>query len=395
MKPLYFDSFIDRKMSYSAKWDLRSRGVNHDVIPLSVADMDLPTSVEIINSIQKANYGIYGYTNIPPHYTKIVSDYFLRNYKTKIDENHIIFCPRIIQAISIFIQNFTQTNDIICVLTPSYKPIINAINLNKRKLQECSLNYNKGVYSINFEELERCFKISKVFILISPHNPTGIVWSIDELQKIAKLAEKYNVFIISDDIHADFDFSGNTHIFIQEINHYVKYNSITCTSPTKTFNIPGLEISNLIIPNKGIRDKFKSCLDSLGIHNPNYFSIPTVITAYTKCDNYIKQLKEYINHNKNLTHHFIEHNIPNLTTIKTNGTYLIWVDYKKLGINEEMLKKYLLHSANIEVGWGTDFTKDGNYFFRINVALPRFMLIKCLENMKIALTLLKTEGVQQ
>lgn len=185
--------------------------------------------------------------------------------------NILFFCPRIIQTISIYIREFTKITDRIGTFTPSYSNILNIILHNQRTLEFCELDYQNGNYSINFEELEKCFQKINAFILISPHNPTGIVWSIKELQRIAELAEKYKVFIISDDIHADFNFSGKKHVVISTLNKYVESHSMICTSPTKTFNIPGLEISNIIIANKEVREKFKQCMLELGLHNQNFF----------------------------------------------------------------------------------------------------------------------------
>ncbi len=392
MKELSANCIIERRGCHSAKWELAKK-YSEDIIPMSVADMDIPSPRELIEYLGKLNKkGIYGYTIFPNNYKKIIQKYFLRHYGSYIDEESIVFCPRIIQAVSIYIREFTCINDNISILSPSYKPLVNAISLNKRNAILCDLIYKNNQYYINFDLLEDCFKKSKVFIFISPHNPTGTVWSKNDLEKIAMLAEKYGVFIISDDIHADFNFSNNKHIFISSISEYVENNSIICTSPSKTFNIPGLEISNLLIKNTCIRNKFKHHLEALGFHNPNYFSASALIITYSNCDEWRKELLEYIRENRSLVKDFFEKEIPELEVVNSQGTYLVWINYKKLNLNEDKLKYWLINLSKIEMSWGSDFLRGGEYFFRMNIAMPRIVLISCLRKIKEGLILLLEES---
>ncbi|WP_040976940.1 MalY/PatB family protein [Necropsobacter massiliensis] len=388
-----FDIFIDRSKSSSAKWEMTHK-YGEDIIPMSVADMDLSAPRKMIEYLSRQNnVGIYGYTILPDNYYDIVRKYIFRHYNYKTTNDSILFCPRIIQAISIYIKEFTSKNDRICILTPSYSPIIDAITLNERYAEKCELVYHKGNYSIDFHKLEKCFKISKAFILISPHNPTGIVWSYNELQKISQLAEKYRVFILSDDVHADFDFSDNKHIIISTLSKYIENNSIICTSPAKTFNIPGLEISNLIIYNNNVRTKFQKCMQALGMHNPNFFSIPAINIAYQYCDEWLESLKHYIYQNKILVREFFNQNIPQLEIANSEGTYLVWINYSKLHINEEKLKHWFIDLSHIEVSWGSNFGVKDLPFFRMNIAMPRSLLEECLDKIKNGLTLLIQEEI--
>ncbi|WP_101776263.1 MalY/PatB family protein [Pasteurella oralis] len=386
-----FDVFTDRSNCNSAKWAI-TRQYGKDMISMSVADMDLPAPQMLIDYLAQQNRtGIYGYTILPDNYYDIVRRYLLRHYQYEIANEHIIFCPRIIQAISIYIKEFTSPKDSICLLTPSYAPILNAILLNNRTVKRCELIYQAGKYVIDFHQLEKCFETAKTFILISPHNPTGVVWSRSDLQHIAALAEKYGVFILSDDVHADFDFSGDKHMIISAISAYVEKHSIICTSPAKTFNIPGLEIANLLIRNKKVRDKFQGCMQALGMHNPNFFSIPALQIAYQYCDDWLDKLKHYIYHNKLIVKDFFTQEIPQLEVFNSEGTYLIWVNYSKLQINEEKLKHWFLDLSHIEVSWGSDFGREGQSFFRMNVAMPRALLKESLQKMKQGLALLMQE----
>lgn len=381
-----FDRYINRLDNYSAKWKSGSSTVPN-FISMSVADMDLPAPERLIKQLECFNRkGIYGYTVLPENYFDVVRNYLERHYSYKVKNDEIVFCPRIIQAISIYLREFTQIGEKICVFTPSYSPIINAITLNNRQFLPCPLVYKNNHYAIDFSLLESCFKQAKFFILISPHNPTGRVWTKFELQKIAQLAEQYSVFIISDDVHADFTFSETSHQIIAGINNYVKNHSIICTSPAKTFNIPGLEIANIIIHNKKIREKFHRTLQQLGIHNPNYFSIPAIMIAYQYCDNWIIQLKHYIVANKRLVQRFFTEEIPQLVVTPSEGTYLLWINYQKLLSSEDQLKEKLIKLAQIEMAWGSDFGIEGMGFFRMNIAMPRFLLQQALIQIKNAIT---------
>lgn len=388
-----FDILTDRTKSSSAKWE-SARKYGNDVVPMSVADMDLPAPERLIDYLAEQNRGgIYGYTVLPDNYYDIVRKYLFRHYCCKSAAEHIIFCPRIIQAISVYIREFTLPNESICILTPCYAPVLNAVLLNRRTVERCELVYRKNSYAIDFRKLEKCFQTAKTFILISPHNPTGTVWTHEDLQRIAQLAEKYGVFILSDDVHADFDFSGNRHIIISSLNRYVENHSIICTSPAKTFNIPGLEISNLVICNKSIRDKFQYCMQASGMHNPNFFSVAAVNIAYQYCDDWLNQLRNYIYQNKLFVKDFLSREIPQLDIVNSKGTYLVWINYSRLHISEEELKHWFIDLSRIEVSWGSDFGIEGQYFFRMNVAMPRALLKECLERIKQGLTLLMQEGI--
>ncbi|EIY1186786.1 aminotransferase class I/II-fold pyridoxal phosphate-dependent enzyme, partial [Escherichia coli] len=214
MKVYNFDKVISRDGTYSAKYNKKGR----DIIPLSVADMDIPVADFIVSELSVANQkGIYGYTLLSDDWQQVAAQWYQRHYSWKVNPEHIVFCPRVVQAVSLFIQNFTQPGDAIVSLTPAYHPISHAVEVNHRVLLESALLYRDHHYEIDFADLEDKFKMACCFILISPHNPTGTIWSEDNLRKIASLAEKYNVFIISDDVHADFNFTQKQHQTISSI----------------------------------------------------------------------------------------------------------------------------------------------------------------------------------
>lgn len=372
-----FDKKTSRNETYSAKW---SALLGDDVIPLSVADMDIPLPVNMIERLNTFNHkGIYGYTLLSQDWNDTVSQWFSKHHHWDIPTEHIVFCPRVIQAISIYIQSFTEYSDTILTLSPAYHPINDAVRLNHRQLLESELIYEDGCYHIDFDDLESKFKLAKCFIFLSPHNPTGIVWEEEKLIKIAKLAERYNVFIISDDVHCDFIFNNSQHRFISTLSHYVEQNSLICTSPAKTLNMAGLEVANIIIANNKIREEFKNCLAAAGIHNPGYFSVPAFLTAYKECDDWLLSLKTYLAENRSYAATLLQKYFPTWKITQSSGTYMLWVNYQSSGISEEQLKHWFISLAKVEMSWGSDFGHAGEGFFRINIATQRATLVAALE----------------
>jgi cystathionine beta-lyase len=377
-----FDEFIDRRKTNSAKLEESIRDTGADnVISLSVADMDFRTTKEIMQAMEEAaKHGIYGYTNLSEKYYYIVQEWMDKRYGWEVDREWIVFCPRIIQAISLAIQNFTDKGDRIVVQTPLYRPLQDTIELNDRTLITSSLQYQKQGYVMDFDDLEEKFASgTKMFILCSPHNPVGRIWNEEELIRLSRLCVKYDVLLISDEVHADFTWEKSyTPIGkIEEVREQV----IICTSPAKTFNIPGLEISNIIIPNQQLRDKFKHILKQTGFHNPVYFSVPAIEQAYLHGDSWINDVKEYIYKNYIMVHDYITLYFPDLHIMPWEGTYMLWIDYKSTGLSEQDIKNWLYDKAKVTVSLGSSFGKEGEGFFRINIATQRSRLKEALDRM--------------
>ncbi|HGM5491221.1 TPA: MalY/PatB family protein [Serratia fonticola] len=379
MEKYNFDKQISRNGTYSAKWNGEQHASSYRTIPLSVADMDIPLPEKVINRLTEfSQKGIYGYTLLSADWGECVAQWMLRHYQWHINPQHVVFCPRVIQAVSLYLQNFTQAGDAIVSLTPAYHPISNAVAVNQRQLLESELLYHDGCYSINFTDLEEKFQRASCFILLSPHNPTGTVWDHAVLTKIAALAEKYQVFIISDDVHADFIFSNRQHQVISSLNHYVEQNSFICTSPAKTFNIAGLEVANIIIANDKHRQKFQRCLEAAGIHNPGYYTVPALLTAYLDCDDWLLALKHYLAANRELVCTTLQAHFPDWVITRGEGTYMLWVNYQSSNLTETELKDWFLERAGVEMSWGSGFGAAGRGFFRINIATPRAILAEAL-----------------
>lgn len=378
-----FDNIVSRKHTNCAKWDeiIDEYGIE-DLIPLTVADMDYRVAPEIINAvIEAANHGIYGYTNVSERYIELSKIWAERNYNFSLQKEWIVYCPRIIQALSLIIQNYTEKNDKIMVCTPLYDPIQNAVRINDRELVECPLVLENGHYEINFADFEEKIKEGvKIFIAVSPHNPVGRVWKEEEIKRTIDICKDNNVLIISDETHADFIWKGK---FVSYGSFYDIYdNMIIGLSTSKNFNIAGLEASNIIIKDEAFRTFFNKLLKQAGIHNPSYFCIPAVIAAYEYGEEWLLMVKDKIRENIKLIKNFFEKDMKGFSVIEPEGTYLVWIDYRATGISENELKDIMIHKAHVAFSMGGSFGIEGKGFFRINAALPKQLLEEALLRFK-------------
>lgn len=378
-----FDQVISRLGTNSAKWDGVVDSFGKNMIVLSVADMDLQAPPQVVDKVSEmARHGIYGYTDPFPPYYKTVQKWLDRAYGWNVPEEWIVFSPRIIQAVSIMIQRFTEPGDRILLHTPAYQPIANAVEINDRELVESRLLLRDGRYEIDFDDMEQQMQAGvKMVLLISPHNPTGRVWTKIELGRIAELCIRYDALIVSDDIHADFIHEGHEHMIIAKLSEQIAERSIICTSPGKTFNLASLEIANIVIPNKQLRERFQQGLRQAGIHNPTFFAPPALEVAYTECDAWLKELRNYITDNISFTEDFFAEHMPELKIVEAEGTYLLWVDCRVISNNESDLIEWIQNKSRVSVSFGTSFGADGEGFIRLNIGAPRALLQEAFERM--------------
>ncbi|MDR9854862.1 MalY/PatB family protein [Paenibacillus sp. VCA1] len=386
-----FDRIINRLGTNSAKWDGMAQAHGEDMIALSVADMDLQAPPMVVEKIvEMASRGIYGYTDPFPPYFEAVQQWLDKAYDWRVPQEWIVFSPRIVQAVSIIIQKFTKEGDRIMIHSPAYQPIAKAVAINGRELVESPLHLVHGRYEIDFEDMERQMQAGvKIVLLVSPHNPTGRVWTKDELERMAALCVKYDALIVSDDIHADFIHAGHEHTIIAKLSEDIAERSIICTSPGKTFNLASLEIANIVIPNDRLRERFKDGLQQAGVHNPTFFAVPALETAYTACDDWLNELRDYITDNISFTEAFFAERMPELNVIKPEGTYLLWIDCTACSRHESDLVEWIQEKSRVSVSFGRSFGQAGEGFIRINVAAPRPLLDEALERMAAAYPLRK------
>lgn len=377
-----FDEPIDRHGTASEKWDfLKERFGQEDLLPLWVADMDFQSPKPVIDAlVSRAKHGVYGYTDLTQQYFDSVINWYKRRYNWTIRREWIVFTPGVIPAIDFAIKAFTNPGDKIIVQTPVYYPFFDSIESNGRQVLENPLKLNEGRYEMDFEDLERKAKDprARVMILCSPHNPVGRVWSKQELTKLGKTCLENNLLVISDEIHSDIRYPDIVHTNFATISEDFSNNSITCTSASKTFNLAGLQISNIIIPNGKIRQDFLNSVSTMGMDLPNSFAATAVQVAYNECEDWFEEFLKYLKGNLDFLKEFIRKEIPEVKVIEPEGTYLVWLDFRAIEPDPERLQNLLIKKANVAFVSGSVFRSGGEGFERVNIACPRSILERAL-----------------
>ena len=381
-----FDEEINRYNTNCAKYDFKkARGKPEDVFPMWVADMDFKCSSEILDEMHKRiDHGIFGYTKEDKRYFDAINNWYINNFNTELKEEWLIPTPSVVFSLATAVKVLTNENDRVLINTPVYHSFKEVIEDNKRICINSDLVLKDGYYEIDFNDFENKIKEYniKVFMLCSPHNPVGRVWTKEELDKIVDICKKYNVYIISDEIHSDFVWTGK-HICLLSYKEY-QDKIILCTSPTKTFNLAGLQISNTFIPNKEIRDKFQIELWNTGYSLINIMGLVACQAAYEKGKTWLDELKEYLKDNIKFVDSFLKERLPKIKLIYPEGTYLLWLDFNQLNLDDKEIEDIMINKAKLWLSNGKDFGEAGIGFQRINIALPRRQLKEALESLEKA-----------
>ncbi|HEC40609.1 hypothetical protein LCGC14_0919240 [marine sediment metagenome] len=381
-----FDRVIDRTRTNSMKWNkhfLKDRFESEEVLPLWVADMDFQCPQPVIEVLKKrAAEEIYGYSwHKIPAYLNAVTNWMKRRHNWEVNKDWIVFSPGIVPAIYMLIQTFVNIGEKVIIQPPVYDPFFTAIENNGRQVLLNQLLYENKKYSIDFEDFEEKAKdpLTKMFILCSPHNPIGRVWTEKELRRIGDICLDNEILIVSDEIHHDLILSGYKHTLFSTISKEFEQNTFVCTAPGKTFNIAGLQISNIIISDKRKREAFTNTIMNInGIMIPNVFGIVALITGYDEGEEWLDQVLKYIEANFKFLKEFISENLPDVDFIDPEGTYLAWLDFSKLGMNDEELREFMLKKAKVALDDGKIFGPGGEGFQRMNIACPRSLLKECM-----------------
>ncbi|UCD01769.1 MAG: pyridoxal phosphate-dependent aminotransferase [Promethearchaeota archaeon] len=388
-----FDRLIDCSETNSLKWDthsLKEQFKTDDVLPFWVADMDFQCPQPVIDALKKrVAKEIYGYSwHTTPSYLNAVANWMRRRHKWRIDTDWIVYSPGIVPATCMLIQTFSNVGEKIIIQPPVYYPFFTAIENNGRKLLTNQLNYENKKYTIDFDDFEEKAKdpLTKMFILCSPHNPVGRVWTEKELRRLGDICLENDVLIVSDEIHHDLILSGYIHTLFSTISEEFEKNTIMCTAPSKTFNIAGLQISNIIIPDEKMRELFNNTIvNRNGIMIPNAFGIVALIAAYNEGEEWLDQVLKYIEANFKFLKEFVNEKLPNVDFIDPEGTYLAWLDFNRLGMSDKELREFMLKKAKVALDGGKIFGPGGEGFERINVACPRSLLKECMIRIENAL----------
>lgn len=387
-----FDEWNERRNTNCGKWDTMDKKYQKEgMLHLGVADMDFQSPKQIIDAFQDIlDKGIFGYTDLSDRFYENIREWMRQKHQAEVSREEIVFCPRINVSSSICVETFTEEMDEVIINTPAYGPLYQAVVKNHRKVVESPLILENGSYKIDFAHLESVVTDkTKMFILCSPHNPVGRVWTREELEEVGAFCKKHDLLLFVDEIHGDIVAEGVTFTTALTLSETVRERLIVATSLTKTFNVPGVIVSYMIVPNEEIRSRIAQTIARIGMHNPTIFAVAAVEHGYMECEEWYQQMLDYVNENEKFTREFFAEHFPEFEILERQGTYLLWISYEKLGITEEELEKWFLEKANVSVYMGSVFGNQGRGFIRLNIASPRTMLKEAYERMAAVYSELK------
>ena len=383
-----FDEVINRYGTNSFKYDFVERfGRPADVIPLWVADMDFRIPAPVMDAIQKvADHGIYGYTDVSEPYYQAVYDWFATRHGYKIENDWLVKAPGVVFALGMAIKGLTAPGDAILIQKPLYPPIENTILSNGRIAIDSPLVYENGRYTIDLADFEKKIVENNVpmFILCNPHNPGGRVWSREELLGMGHICQKHGCLVVSDEIHCDIIFEGHKHLVFSTICEEFADFSIICTAPSKTFNLAGLQSSNIFISNKELRDKFKHEIRATGYSQLNAMGLAACQAAYVHGGPWLDALMVYLAQNAKFVREYLAKTVPQIKPMSLEGSYLMWLDFNPLDIPHGELEERLT-KAKVWLSGGTTFGAAGAGFFRVNLGCPKSVLEKGMERVAEAM----------
>lgn len=387
-----FDKIVDRHDTNSYKWDTLDM---ENVIPLWVADMDFPTAPCIIEALKKrVEHGIFGYTRVPDKYYEATIDWFSRRHNWDFKGSDIIYTSGVVPAISAIIKALTKPGDKVIVQTPVYNCFFSSIKNNDCEVLENELKYEGDYYVIDFEDLRE--KASdpkaKVMLLCNPHNPSGRVWTYNELIQIYEICKEHNITVVSDEIHCELVYPPFVYIPFCSLSEEVAENSVACVSPSKSFNIAGLQIANIVCCNEEMRKKIDKAININEVCDVNPFGVLATIAAYTEGEQWLTELVDYLQHNYEVLVSFFNNELPDFPITRLEGTYLVWVDCRKLGLTSGELEEKLIREGGVWLNPGSMYGAAGEGFMRINIACPRSRLEEGLRRIKKVLNPAPTDA---
>ena len=380
-----FSQVIERNNTLSIKYDFaKERKKPNGLLSLWVADMDFPVAQEIKDAlIERCNHGIFGYSEVKTPYYEVIAKWYQEKFNWPTKKQWLVKTPGVVAAIANAIRAFTNIGDAVLIQKPVYYPFFLTIEDNQRKVVNNSLVYKNGRYEMDFVDFEEKIISHKVklFVLCSPHNPVGRVWNKEELLKIGDICLKHKVIVVADEIHADFVYHGHQHQVFANLKTDYQEITVTCTAPSKTFNIAGLQVSNIFIANENLRKKFKQELKKTANADINVMGLIACQAAYSQGEDWLRQVKIYIAENLEYVKTFLRDNLPQVKLVEPEGTYLLWLDFRELNLTEEELEDLIINKAKLWLDGGTMFGVEGLGFQRINIACPRKILEQALEQL--------------
>ncbi|MCC8085843.1 MAG: pyridoxal phosphate-dependent aminotransferase [Clostridium sp.] len=377
--PYDFERIVNCRGTASLKWD-----VEEQELPMWVADMDFQTAPEIMAAIrERADHGIFGYTVVPDAWYKAIQDWWKKRHGFLIEKEWLLFSTGVVPAISSIVRKMTMAGENIVIQTPVYNVFFNSIRNNGRNVLESRLRWDNGQYRIDFEDLEEKFKNPQttMMILCNPHNPIGKIWDRETLERVGELAYKHHVLVLSDEIHCDLTDPGHEYIPFASVSEMCRKNSITCIAPTKTFNLAGLQTAAVAVPDENLRHKVNRGLNTDEVAEPNVFAITAAVAAFTKGEAWLEELRSYLKANKDYVREYLALEIPEITAVPSDATYLLWLDCRKLIGDSTMLCRFIRSDSGLYLSDGKDYG-NGQSHLRMNVACPREQLREGMARLK-------------
>ncbi|MDD2719782.1 MAG: pyridoxal phosphate-dependent aminotransferase [Gallionella sp.] len=376
-----FDRIHIRTGTASLKYDARREVFGRaDVIPLWVADMDFAVPDAVQRALtERAAHPVFGYTIHPESLYESLLHWLATRHGWHIGRESVMFCPGVVPSLHACIMAFTEPDEAVIAQPPVYAPFLSAPEICGRKLLLNPLKLTEGRYTFDLDDLERCAaEDGRLLILCSPHNPVGRVWQKDELQALLAVCEKYAITVISDEIHADLIYPGIKHVPLATLSD--KVNIVTAIAPSKTFNIPGLGMSALVVPDKADRAAINKAFGTLHVSASNPFSIVAFEAAYREGAAWLDALLEYLAGTRDLVRGFLRQYLPQIKMIEPEGTYLLWLDCRAMGLSDKQLKNFFVQEAGVGLSPGAMFGVQGCGFMRMNIGAPRSVIRQALEN---------------
>jgi cystathionine beta-lyase len=393
-----FDQEIDRRGTHCIKWEFIIEGDNvtfgdhadskhgrDRLLPMWVADMDFRCAPQVIEALTaRAQQGVFGYSRPCDSYFDAVISWIRRRYGWLAERDWIVLTPGVVPAVNMLIQSFVKPGEKVLVQRPVYYPFFDAINNNGAEIVSNSLLYEDGRYSMDFDDLAQKAADPAVTmaILCSPHNPVGRVWTAEELARFGQICHENNVLVVADEIHCDLIYSGEKFTAFAIAGEDFLQKSIICTAASKSFNLAGLKVSNIIIPDEAMRQKLEATIERHGLYGANAFGLVAVEAAYNYGEEWLAAVMAYVEENYRFMADYIAEHLPRLKIVRPEGTYLVWIDFRALGLDPEARKKMMMEVAKVYLDEGEMFGQEGEGFERFNIACPRSILAEALDRIK-------------
>jgi cystathionine beta-lyase len=382
-----FSKAINRRNTNCLKWDcLNAFFGKEDLNAFWVADMDFKAPEEILTPIlNRAEHGVFGYTAKPDAFYAAIINWFKKRYHWAIEKEWIVTTPGVVPALNLSIQEFTETGEGVIIQSPVYFPFKESVELNNRTLIDNELILLRGRYEINWNDLEKKAESAKMLVFCSPHNPVSRVWSKSELEQLGEICRKHDLLVFSDEIHADIVFPPHIHIPVASVSPDLADRTIAAYATSKTFNLAGLQLSVNIIPNSDVRRRFNLTMQKLHMNMSNIFGIVGTQAAYTHGEEWLDELLVYLFQNYTTVKSFLHESIPGISVIEPDGTFLLWLDCRELGLTDKELSALFVQKAGLALSDGILFGPGGSGFMRMNIGCPAQNIIAGLESLKKAL----------